>query len=502
MPLVFPVHRGHVWWHRAPRYAVRIFETGSVRHCGILRPWLASTVVARNCPECGTTYQDNILFCGEDGTPTVPEQALEPGGEEASRKARARICPQCNRRYPDTIFFCGHDGTITVQEQDKSDPDPLLGKQLGGYLVVAWVADGAMGRVYEGRHPETKSRVAIKVLHQRVLKDEVAVERFKREYESASELVHPNVIKVLEFGTTDEGSNFMTMEYLVGEELGKLLAREGTLSRARMIRVVAQTALALRYAHSFGFIHRDLKPDNIFLYRSADGDVVRLLDFGSVKLQVETGAKLTVLGTTLGSPYYMSPEQARGAADVDQRTDVFALSAIIYEMITGQVAFGAPNVAQILVKIMNEMPPAASTIKPDSPQSVDDVIEKGLRKKKARRYQSTVQLVEALIAAYGLSGTAEQWATIPEAEIAEALQQTVPPPPKPFGAFSIPPRAPSVPPPGPGGQPAAAAGSSSSLSVTGSALRLGGGSGGRRLAIIGGALLAVIAIGAAIVLLL
>lgn len=432
----------------------------------------------------------------------MAEQPLEPGVAGGPPPGRARVCPQCNRRYPDTIFFCGHDGTITVQEQDKSEPDPLLGEQLGGYLVVARVADGAMGRVYEGRHPETKSRVAIKVLHQHVLKDQVAVERFKREYESASELVHPNVIKVLEFGSTDQGSNFMTMEYLVGEELGKLLAREGSLSRERMIRVVAQTALALRYAHSFGFIHRDLKPDNIFLCRSADGDVVRVLDFGSVKLQVETGAKLTALGTTLGSPYYMSPEQARGAADVDQRTDVFALSAIIYEMITGNVAFGAPNVAQILVKIMNETPPPASTIKADSPQSVDDVIEKGLRKEKERRYESTVQLVEALIAAYGLSGTAEQWATIPETEIAEALGQAVAPSPKPFGALSMPPRTPSVPPPRPGGQPSVTGGWSSSLSVTGSVLGLVGGSNGKRLAIIGGAVLAVIAIGAALVLLL
>ena len=458
--------------------------------------------MARTCPECGTTYRDNILFCGEDGTPTVPEQPLQHGGEGAPRQKRVRVCPRCNRRYPDTIFFCGQDGTITVQEQNKGDPDPLLGKQLGGYLVVARVADGAMGRVYEGRHPKTKSRVAIKVLHQHVLKDEVAVERFRREYESTSELVHPNVIKVLEFGSTDQGANFMTMEYLVGEELGKLLKREGSISKERMIRVVAQTALALRYAHSFGFIHRDLKPDNIFLCRSADGDVVRLLDFGSVKLQMETGAKLTALGTTLGSPYYMSPEQARGAADVDQRTDVFALSAIIYEMITGIVAFGASNVAQILVRIMNEMPPPASTIMPDSPHSADDVIEKGLRKKKERRYQSTVELVEALIAAYGLSGTAEQWATIPEAEIAESLKRAVPPPPRPFGALSIPPRASSVPPPRSGGSASAATNGSSSLSVIGSSLGLGRGSTGRRLVMIGGALLAVIAIGTAIVLFL
>ncbi len=335
---------------------------------------------------------------------------------------------------------------ITVEDQSDEDFDARLGKQLGGYMVVARVADGAMGRVFEGRHPETKARVAIKVLHEHVARDKVAVERFKREYETAKEMSDPHVVKVLEFGDTPDGSHFLTMEYLEGEELSKQLAGKERIPRERVVRVVCQTALALEHAHSFGFIHRDLKPDNIFLCKTDDGADVRVLDFGSVKLQMETGAKLTAFGTTLGSPYYMSPEQATGAADVDQRTDVFALGAILYEAITGKIAFEGPNVAMILMKIMNETPPPASSINPLSPVAVDDVIDKALRKDKKGRYEGTVKLAEALLAAYGLSGSVSEWATKPELEIRSALEAATPAAPKPFGQ-SLPPAPAPIPTP-------------------------------------------------------
>jgi serine/threonine-protein kinase len=351
-----------------------------------------------------------------------------------------RSCPSCGKTYPDAVFFCGEDGTIAIEDQDGKDADPRLGKQLGGYVVVARVADGAMGRVFEGRHPETKARVAIKVLHGDVARDHVSVERFKREYETALELNHRYIVKVLEFGATPDGSHFLTMEYLEGEELGKVLGRGQPVPPARIVRVVSQVALALEHAHSYGFIHRDLKPDNIFLCRTPQGDDVRVLDFGSVKLQVEMGAKLTAIGTTLGSPFYMSPEQAMGRSDVDQRTDVFALGAILYEMLTDRVAFDAPNIAKILLRIMNENPTPPSRVQPGCPASLDAVVEKALRKNKAERYASARDLGSAVIAAYGLSGAIEQWAERPHTEIVRALGEAAknaarapvaaPPPPR------------------------------------------------------------------------
>jgi serine/threonine protein kinase len=345
----------------------------------------------------------------------------------------SRACPTCRTSYPDAVFFCGADGAITLEEQPDGKPDPRIGQQLGGYVVVARVADGAMGRVYEGRHPETRARVAIKVLHDYVARDRVAVERFKREYEAAREMNHPNIVKVLEFGETADKSQFMTMEYLEGRELAKALADKQPLPRASIVHVVCQIALALEHAHSFGFIHRDLKPDNIFLCDTPSGVEVRILDFGSVKMQMETSAKLTALGTTLGSPYYMSPEQAMGQSDVDQRSDVFALGAILWEMVTGKVAFEDKSVAMILRKILSESPAPASSLNPQSPHALDDVIEKAIRKDKKRRYDTARALAEAANAAYGLTGSIESWAHRPEAEIAVAVAAAVPPPPKPFG---------------------------------------------------------------------
>lgn len=345
----------------------------------------------------------------------------------------SRTCPECGESYPDDVFFCGVDGHIVIQDQPADDFDPRLGKQLGGYIVAARVADGAMGRVFEGRHPETKARVAIKVLHDHVAHDNVAVERFRREFETASEMDHPHIVKVLEFGETGDGSYFLTMEFLEGEELSKATAG-GPLPMAQALRILCQSAGALQHAHTFGFIHRDLKPDNIFLCRTDEGPSVRILDFGSVKLQMETGAKLTAIGTTLGSPYYMSPEQAMGASDMDQRTDVFALTAILYEMLTSKVAFEGANVAMILMKIMNENPPAPSGLNADCPASLDDVIDKGLAKEKGSRYSDAPALASAALKAVGLEIDVDKWASVSLAELETALSTATPAAAKPFGA--------------------------------------------------------------------
>ena len=347
------------------------------------------------------------------------------------------------------MFFCGHDGTITIQEQDPADHDARLGSQLGDYVVVARVADGAMGRVYEGRHLETKQQVAVKVLHEDVARDQVAVERFKREYETAEELDHPNVVDVIDFGETGDGSWFMTMEYLSGTELTGLLEDEGAIAPHRMVRIFCQLAAALDHAHSWGFIHRDLKPDNVFLVAGEEGDVVKVLDFGSVKLQMETGPKLTAFGTTLGSPYYMSPEQAMGKLDVDQRTDVFAAAAIAWEMATGKVAFEGQNVAQILMRIVNEDPPPPSSMSPKYPAAFDDVVLGGLRKDKTQWPGSVGELADRVVKSFGLDGDHGKWAAASLEEVARALSVTTPPEPAPLAPAAPAPTAPAAAPTAP-----------------------------------------------------
>ena len=382
--------------------------------------------------------------------------------------AVSRRCPQCGTEYADAIAFCGNDGAITVQIPAAGEaPDLRLGQKYGPYVLCARVADGAMGRVYEGRHAETKERIAVKVLHDDVARDKVAVERFKREFETARDIGSPFVVRVIDFGDTPDRSYYMAMEYLEGTELGALIRKEGPQSAARVLRLVAQVALGLDDAHSFGVIHRDLKPDNLFLCNGADGDDVRILDFGSVKLQMETGPKLTAFGTTLGSPYYMSPEQAMGKLDVDNRSDVFALAAIIYESLCGKIAFEGATVAQILMKIVNEMPPPLSAVRPGVPAALDDVIEKGLAKDKKKRHGSTIELVADALTAFGLA-TAPDRAAIEAfskrslADIEAALKSATPPAPKPFGASepaAVAPHAPSAPaaPPRPAAAPRPAA---------------------------------------------
>src|SRR5690606_15165712 len=210
------------------------------------------------------------------------------------------------------------------------------------YRIYRVVADGGMGRVYEALDGVERRAVAIKVLHRELQRDSVSVERFRREYAVGQSLHHPHIVHVLDFFPTEDQSHALVTEFLVGEELRGLLKREGGVSPGRVVRVLSQAALGLEAAHARGLVHRDLKPENIFLCRSAVGDDVKILDFGSVK-DTESREQLTVMGTAIGSPFYMSPEQAQGLDSVDQRTDVWALSAITYEMLSGRVPFQGSN---------------------------------------------------------------------------------------------------------------------------------------------------------------
>jgi serine/threonine protein kinase len=288
-------------------------------------------------------------------------------------------------------------------------------------MIVARVADGAMGRVYEARHPDTRERVAIKVLHEPVACDHVAVERFKREFETARELDNPYIVKVFELGQSG-GSYYMIMEFLTGETLARAIAHRESLPFALSVRLVCQLALALEHAHSYGFIHRDLKPENLFLCDSSEGMQLRVLDFGSVKLQVETSTKLTAFGTTIGSPYYVSPEQATASSSVDQRSDVFALGAICYEMLTGAIAFDGATIAQILQKILRDSPAPPSSRNPHVPAEVDAAVAQALHKRQRARYPTARAFAEALVVGFGLRpAPCETWAMLPLAEIATQL---------------------------------------------------------------------------------
>jgi serine/threonine-protein kinase len=314
----------------------------------------------------------------------------------------------------------------------QSAVDPFVGHVLAArYRIDRVVADGGMGRVYEGVELGAERRVAIKILHHDIAQDAVNIERFKREAETSHALDHPHVVEVYDFAQEKpapgrpEGAWYLVMEYLDGEELRTELDREKTLAAERIIRILSQSALALDSAHGKGFVHRDLKPDNIFLVRNGTGDTVKLLDFGSVKFTrgQDRGQKLTVMGTTIGSPFYMSPEQARGASDLDHRADVWALGAMMYEMVVGKVPFHAPNGPQILFKILGEEPMPPSFANDAAPPEFDDVITRALAKDREKRYQSCGELADAIGHAFGLSGNHGQWAALSAAEIAAKIAE-------------------------------------------------------------------------------
>ena len=346
-----------------------------------------------------------------------------------------KACPLCGRLYPDDAGFCPVDGAqLTSATQVPvlaDDQDSRIGQLLcNRYQVRRVVADGGMGRVYEALDMQARRNVALKVLHPDVANDQVAVERFKREFEVSKLLPHDHIVEVLDLQPTSDGSFALAMEFLYGEELRATLKREHTIAPARMIRMLSQVAIGLDGAHARKLVHRDLKPDNLFLCQTSDGDIVKLLDFGSVKDKGESAKKLTVLGTTIGSPYYMAPEQAQGLETLDHRADVWALAAIIYESVVGTVPFMGINGPSILLEILTKEPKppsqAAKDAKHPVPPTLDRVMTHAFKKQAAQRIGSVGALADAVGQAYGLTGNHREWAKASEADLTTRIAAKLP----------------------------------------------------------------------------
>ena len=345
-----------------------------------------------------------------------------------------KACRVCGRLFTDEAAFCQADGQeltgISQTPLPGDSDDPRVGQVLcDRYLVCRVVADGGMGRVYEGLDQTAGRHVALKVLHEEVAEDEVSVERFKREYEVSRSLPHQHIVEVTDFQPLD-GSYVLAMEFLVGEELRAVLKRDRVVSPQRLVRMVSQLAIGLDAAHRRQIIHRDLKPDNIFLCQTQAGDIAKLLDFGSVKDRKRGAKQLTVLGTTIGSPYYMSPEQAQALDTLDNRADVWAMTAVIYECITGTVPFRGNNAPSILMEILRTepTPPSVAALgrRYSVPSSVDEVVRQGLRKAAMDRITTVGGLADGLGWAYGLKGDHHAWAVTPEGELGTAIRSRWP----------------------------------------------------------------------------
>ncbi len=270
--------------------------------------------------------------------------------------------------------------------------------RLGKYLVVRQIGVGGMGAVFEGTHDKLRKRVAIKVLHPHLAASPATISRFLREGEAAASIVHPNVVTVDDVGV-EGGVPFLAMEYLDGEDLGALLAREKRLPVMRMTDLILPVISAIACAHDRGIVHRDLKPENIFLCRgTGGGHVPKVLDFGISKVSnSHADLKLTGTNALLGTPYYMSPEQAGGKKDIDGRSDIFSLGVILYLCLTGSLPFPGAALLDVLMAIAHEQPPPVSSKEPSVPPELERVVERAMAKSPAARFKSARELGAALL---------------------------------------------------------------------------------------------------------
>ena len=264
----------------------------------------------------------------------------------------------------------------------------LIGKTLGQYQVTSAIGGGGMAVVYKAWQASLGRYVALKVLPSQLALDTTLVQRFRREAQAAAQLAHPNIVPIYEVGEAD-GIHYIAMEYLEGTDLAKVIAGEGALPLKRVVHIVEQISAALDYAHSRGYVHRDVKPSNIFIGRN---DKVTLTDFGIAK--AGAASRLTRTGAIMGTPEYMSPEQTRGR-DVDLRTDVYSLGVVCYEMLTGRIPFVGETPA-VLHAHAYETPPPLRRWEPSIPSGVEDAVLRALSKEKDDRYQRAGELAKAL----------------------------------------------------------------------------------------------------------
>jgi serine/threonine-protein kinase len=287
----------------------------------------------------------------------------------------------------------------------------VIGRLIDGkYEIVRPIGSGAMGAVYEARHRATGRAVAIKlIVDEKILESEQHVARFEREARAAAALRSPHIVEILDAGRDGvTRSPYMVMELLVGEGVLALLRRLGRLSHDLALRIGAQVCRGLRQAHLAGVVHRDVKPANLFLEKGEDdGHIVKLLDFGVAKVKMDQAAEggsqsLTRTGSVLGSPLYMSPEQARGRKDIDHRADLWSLGVVLYQLMSGKPPHhGIDGIGDLVLAICSDPPAALRSRAGWVPEEVERIVERALRIAPEERYQSAGEMLGAIEAYFG-----------------------------------------------------------------------------------------------------
>ncbi len=318
--------------------------------------------------------------------------------EEALLRAHLEACERCRAHVeaPYAATRLGAPGNARAAVGFRVG-DMFAGK----YRIDGVLGAGGMGTVLEARHVELDRTVAIKVMHADLALDPESARRFSREARAAAALKSPHAVRILDIDRlSDTSLPFIVMEHLEGADLGTVLAREGAIPYARAVDWILQAMKAVAEAHERGFVHRDLKPQNLFLTRDS---VVKVVDFGLAKtprIAVGPGsASGTQNNVMMGSPHYMSPEQIRSARHVDERADIWALGATLHHLVVGQPPFVGANLYVLCAQILNEEALPLRRLRPDVPTSLEAVVQTCLHKNAALRYGSCAELEAALRAA-------------------------------------------------------------------------------------------------------
>ncbi len=454
---------------------------GCVAHLG---GW--PTVETAFAPDA-RSYRTSLTFTLEEvleRASQLESRPMSPPATPSPSHRKERVCPRCGKRHPDTVSYCSVDGTklseIDSVPEALAEGAALVGAVLGSYRITHLLGEGGMGFVYLAEHTRLGRKVALKMLRADSAGSPGAVKRFFVEARAVNQIKHENIIEITDFVEDERGRNYYIMEHLEGRTLSEEIGEKGAMSARRAMAIAAQAASALAAAHAAGVVHRDLKPDNVFLTtRGERKDVVKLLDFGVAKLAgpLPDLQKLhkTAAGAILGTPEYMSPEQVSGK-EVDYRSDLYSLGVIMFEMVTGKKPFQAKTFGEMVIKHLTVKPPRPSQLKDAPvrlPRVFEDLILQCLEKDPARRPRDAKEIEDRLRKYAGLSSVQLEslgpetrqrrpaWmvAAIAIGSLAaagaalffllrrETLQPPPPPPPPPVADAAVPEEPPPPPPP-------------------------------------------------------
>ncbi len=308
-----------------------------------------------------------------------------------------KTCTTCKRTYPDDFSLCPRDGALLTAQATETEAQLAAGLSRR-FRLVRRLGKGGMGTVFLAEQIGVGNRtVALKVLNRKLLDDPDFLLRFQNEAGSTGRIHHPNVVTIYESAQSDDGTPYIAMEFLEGESLRELLKQRGALPLPEVAEILQQAAGGLNAAHKLGIIHRDLKPDNIFLTHSDEGGlIVKVVDFGIAKLR--ESATHTQTGTVLGTPAYMSYEQASGmrSDELDARSDIYSLGVVVYEMLTGRTPFHSDTPVGYLRKHLQDAPPPFRAVLPalTVPPRIESVVMKALTKDRNQRYGSVLEFAQ------------------------------------------------------------------------------------------------------------